>query len=275
LTAARRRPTTKRRNPYAMTESMDKPSVAAAKRVLVVDDEPGVRQMVAEYLARHGFVATTAGGGRELDAHFAQQRPDLVILDVTMPEEDGIAIARRLRAAHPTLPIIMLTALEEVVDRVVGLESGADDYITKPFDLRELRARIQAVMRRADGAARDGAEATPADDAVAFGDVVLDLKGRKLLHPDGREERLTAMEFDLLEAFARHPNQVLSRSRLLDLAHNREMEPFDRSIDIRITRLRRKIERDPAKPQVIKTERGVGYIFVTSTRRLTDGKGGH
>ena len=273
MTAARRRPTTKRRTSNPMTESMDKPSVAAARRVLVVDDEPGVRQMVAEYLARHGFVAATASGGRELDAHFAQQRPDLVILDVTMPEEDGVAIARRLRAEHPTLPIIMLTALEEVVDRVVGLESGADDYITKPFDLRELRARIQAVMRRAVNGKEPDAPAT--DDSVPFGDVVLDLKGRKLLHPDGREERLTAIEFDLLEAFARHPNQVLSRSRLLDLAHNREMEPFDRSIDIRITRLRRKIERDPAKPQVIKTERGVGYIFVTSTRRLTDGKGGH
>ncbi|MDY0873802.1 response regulator [Dongia rigui] len=254
---------------------MDKPSIAAAKRVLVVDDEPDLRQMVAEYLARHGFAVASAGGGRELDQHFASGQPDLVLLDVTMPEEDGFSIARRLRAAHPTLPIIMLTALDEVVDRVVGLESGADDYVTKPFDLRELRARIQAVMRRAGSASGGNGQAgTAGDESVAFGDVVLDLKGRRLLHPDGREDRLTAMEFDLLQAFARHPNQVLSRDRLLDLAHNREMEPFDRSIDIRITRLRRKIERDPAKPQIIKTERGVGYIFVTPGRRVSEGREG-
>lgn len=258
-----------------MIERMDKPSIAAAKRVLVVDDEPDLRQMVAEYLARHGFAVASADGGRELDRHFASGRPDLVLLDVTMPEEDGFSIARRLRAAHPSLPIIMLTALDEVVDRVVGLEAGADDYVTKPFDLRELRARIQAVMRRTGGAnGGDSPAVSASDDAVPFGDVVLDLKGRRLLHPDGREDRLTAMEFDLLQAFARHPNQVLSRDRLLDLAHNREMEPFDRSIDIRITRLRRKIERDPAKPQIIKTERGVGYIFVAPGRRPVDGRDG-
>jgi two-component system phosphate regulon response regulator OmpR len=258
-----------------MTDCMDKPSIAAAKRVLVVDDEPDLRQMVAEYLARHGFAVAGAAGGRELDQHFASERPDLVLLDVTMPEEDGFSIARRLRAAHPTLPIIMLTALDEVVDRVVGLESGADDYVTKPFDLRELRARIQAVMRRA-GSANGGNDraSSSRDESVSFGDVILDLKGRRLLHPDGREDRLTAMEFDLLQAFARHPNQVLSRDRLLDLAHNREMEPFDRSIDIRITRLRRKIERDPAKPQIIKTERGVGYIFVAPGRRAPEGRDG-
>jgi DNA-binding response OmpR family regulator len=261
---------------------MDKPSVAASNRVLVVDDEPGLRQMVAEYLGRHGFIVSTAESGADLDRQISAMVPDFVLLDVTMPEEDGFSIARRLRAAHPGLPIILLTALDEVVDRVVGLEAGADDYMTKPFDLRELRARIQAVTRRTrtngvaplttavsdPRAAAAGVGADPqAAELVSFGEVKLDVKARRLLRVDGSEEKLTAMEFDLLQAFARHPNQVLSRDRLLELAHNRNMEPFDRSIDIRITRLRRKIELDPSKPQVIKTERGVGYIFVPPPAR--------
>jgi two-component system phosphate regulon response regulator OmpR len=185
-----------------------------------------------------------------------------------MPGEDGLSIARRLRTANATLPIIMLTAMGEVIDRVVGLEIGTDDYIVKPFDLRELRARIGAVLRRspatpADAKTAGGQAPEEAARRVAFGAVMLDLEARKLIRPDGSEERLTAMEFDLLQAFAKNPNRVLSRDKLLDLAHQKEMEPFDRSIDIRIARLRRKIEDDPSKPQVIKTERGGGYIFVS------------
>jgi DNA-binding response OmpR family regulator len=144
---------------------MDKPSVAASNRVLVVDDEPGLRQMVAEYLGRHGFIVSTAESGADLDRQISEMVPDFVLLDVTMPEEDGFSIARRLRAAHPGLPIILLTALDEVVDRVVGLEAGADDYMTKPFDLRELRARIQAVTRRT----RTNGAALPTSAVSALG----------------------------------------------------------------------------------------------------------
>jgi DNA-binding response OmpR family regulator len=205
---------------------------------------------------------STAAGGSELDACLAGTMPDLLILDVTMPGEDGFAIARRIRA-HSDVPIMMLTAADQIVDRVVGLELGADDYITKPFDLRELRARIQAVLRRDARVSATPPHATPARHA-RFGDLCLDVDARKLSRDDGEAVELTAMEFDLLAAFAHNPNRVLSRERLLDLAHNRDTEPFDRSIDVRIARIRRKVERDPAKPQVIKTMRGAGYMFVPS-----------
>jgi len=230
----------------------------------VVDDEPELRAMVAEYLGRHGFVVRTAANATELDACLAAAMPDLLILDVNMPGEDGFSIARRMRA-HSDLPILMLTAADDVVDRVVGLELGADDYVTKPFDLRELRARIQAVLRRQP---RIPAPQLPQPQPgspgtlVPFGDLQLDLDARRLLRPDGAHLDLTAMEFDLLEAFARNPNRVMSRERLLDLAHHRDGDVFDRSIDVRVTRIRRKVERDPARPQLIKTMRGAGYMFV-------------
>jgi len=229
-------------------------------RLIVVDDEPELRAMVAEYLGRHGYVVSTAAGGGELDACLADGMPDLLILDVNMPGEDGFAIARRIRA-RSDVPIVMLTAADDVVDRVVGIELGADDYVTKPFDLRELRARIQAVLRRNVRAPEPASPAKPAN-AVRIGDLWLDVDARKLSDEHGEELELTAMEFDLLAAFAHNPNRVLSRERLLNLAHNRDTEPFDRSIDVRIARIRRKVERDPAKPQVIKTMRGAGYMFV-------------
>ncbi len=230
-------------------------------RLVIVDDEPELRAMVAEYLCRHGYDVRNAAGGDELDACLADGMPDLLILDVNMPGEDGFAIARRIRA-RGDVPIVMLTAADEVVDRVVGLELGADDYVTKPFDLRELRARIQAVLRR-NARTAEPPPATPAN-LVRFGDLWLDVDARKLSRESGEPLELTAMEFDLLAAFAHNPNRVLSRERLLDLAHNRDTEPFDRSIDVRIARIRRKVERDPAKPQVIKTMRGAGYMFVPS-----------
>jgi two-component system phosphate regulon response regulator OmpR len=241
---------------------MDQPGTQG-RRIVVVDDDDGVREMVAEYLGRHGYKVRAASGGSELDQLLAEDGADLVLLDVNMPGEDGLSIARRLRRAHADLSIVMLTAMGEVIDRVVGLEIGTDDYIVKPFDLRELRARIGAVLRRAPAPRTDAAkpDAEPGH-RIAFGAVLLDLEARMLVRADGSEEHLTAMEFDLLQAFAKNPNRVLSRDKLLDLAHHKEMEPFDRSIDIRIARLRRKIEVDPAKPQVIKTERGGGYIFV-------------
>jgi two-component system phosphate regulon response regulator OmpR len=187
-----------------------------------------------------------------------------LILDVNLPGEDGFAIARRVHAGS-AVPILMLTAADDTVDRVVGLELGADDYVTKPFDLRELRARIHAVLRRT-GQTRDPRQqqSEPTAERVRFGDLLLDLDAHRLLRPDGTELEITAMEFDLLAAFARNPNRVLSRDKLLDLAHNRDSEPFDRSIDVRITRIRRKVERDPEKPQLIKTMRGTGYMFVPS-----------
>jgi DNA-binding response OmpR family regulator len=236
-------------------------SVTVAPEILVVDDEPGLREMVGEYLAKHGFGVRVAEGGGEMAALLDKKAADLVILDVNMPGEDGLTLARRLRE-HSDVCIIMLTAAGETVDRVVGLEMGADDYIGKPFDLRELLARVRTVLRRRAHVTALASSAEAPTNRVRFGRWVLDLDAHKLIGPDGNELKLTSMEFDLLQAFARHPNKVLSRDQLLDLAHRRDWEPFDRSIDIRITRIRRKIESDPAKPQIIKTIRGTGYMYV-------------
>jgi two-component system phosphate regulon response regulator OmpR len=238
-------------------------------RLIVVDDEPDIRGMIAEYLGKHGFAVRTAADGGELDAHLSGEPADLLILDVNMPGEDGFTIARRIRATS-TLPILMLTAADDIVDRVVGLEIGADDYLTKPFDLRELRARIRALLRRAIPAAAVPAPptssvATKPDETkskISFGHLLLDLDAHRLIASDGTEMTLTATEFGLLEAFARHPNRVLSREQLLDLAHDPDSDVFDRSIDIRIARIRRKVEQDPSNPQTIKTVRGLGYMFV-------------
>jgi DNA-binding response OmpR family regulator len=239
-------------------------TVRGRQRLVIVDDEPELRAMVAEYLTRYGFAVVAAAGGAELDAIIAQEKPDLVILDVNMPGENGFAIARRLRANHD-VPFLMLTEAVDVVDRVVGLELGADDYVSKPFDLRELRARVDSILRRAGRARAAPAAATARSPAlVQFGGFSLDLEARRLSRANGEELELTAMEFDLLAAFARNPNRVLSRERLLDLAHKHDTEPFDRSIDVRIARLRQKIERDPSKPLLIKTMRGAGYMFVPS-----------
>lgn len=232
-------------------------------RVLVVDDDPEIRGMVADYLGRDGYDVWRCAGGAELDAAQAARPADLVVLDVAMPGEDGLSIARRLRAAGPT-PIIMLTALDDVLDRVVGLEVGADDYLTKPFDLRELRARVRAALRRAETAAdTSGAVADPRHQGglVCFGKVSLDLDGRHLVDSQGARLDLTATEFDLLAAFAQNPNRVLSRDRLLDTT-GFTVDPCDRAVDIRVTRVRKKVEVDPAKPQVIRTVRSVGYIYV-------------
>ena len=220
--------------------------------------------MVAEYLGNHGFAVRTAAGGAELDAHLAAEAADIVVLDVNMPGEDGFTIARRIRSTSD-MPILMLTAAGDIVDRVVGLELGADDYLTKPFDLRELRARLRTILRRRAAAAAPQASAAPppaGKQQISFGAVTLDVEMRTLRREDGSEVPLTAMEFDLLQAFAANPNRVLTRDRLLDLAHRGDSDPFDRSIDIRVTRIRKKIEADPANPVVIKTVRGAGYMFV-------------
>ncbi|HEY0647879.1 response regulator [Phenylobacterium sp.] len=226
--------------------------------IVVVDDEEMVRETVQEYLLRNGYAVSQAEGGAALRALMAERAVDLVILDVNMPGEDGISIARDLRQ-RGRLGIIMLTANADSVDRVVGLEVGADDYIPKPFEPRELLARVRAVLRRV---APGEVSAATMGGEVRIGRCVLNLESRSLYAADGSAVPITAMEFDLLEAFARNPNRVLSRDRLLDLAHHKDSDGFDRSIDTRITRLRKKVEVDPTTPQAIKTVRGAGYLFV-------------
>jgi len=234
--------------------------------VLIVDDDAEVRAMIAEYLAGHGYEIAEAGNGDQMRQALAQRVPDVVLLDLNLGGEDGLSLARYLREHHD-VGIIMVTAASDVVDRIVGLEVGADDYVSKPFDPRELRARLKSVLRRLGNAA-DRAAGTGGDSGGArtrVGRFVLDLDGRRLLDADGTEVVLTSMEFDLLRVFTEHPNQVLSRDRLLTLTRNREWEPFDRSIDIRIARLRRKIETHPDTPRLIKTVRNAGYMFLPAT----------
>ena len=230
--------------------------MATSARVLIVEDDREVRETVADYLGSHGYEVRQAADGNAMRRLIGGEVPDLVLLDVRLPGEDGLSLARWLRERHD-VAIIMVTAAGEVIDRVVGLEVGADDYIGKPFDLRELLARVKSVLRRA----APGAKAA-SSRRVAFGSCQLDLDRHQLIDASGAEVALTAMEFDLLRTFAEHPNRVLSRDQLLTLTRNREWEPFDRSIDIRIARLRRKIEDDPDNPRTIKTIRGSGYIFI-------------
>ncbi|WP_205478952.1 response regulator [Sphingomonas arenae] len=229
-----------------------------AAHIVVVDDEPDLREAVQEYLLDHGFAVSGADGGRSLRSLMSERAVDLVILDINMPEEDGLSIARYLRGLGP-IGIIMLTANRDTVDRVVGLEIGADDYLPKPFELRELLARVRAVLRRV---AKPHAPAATMAHEVRVGRCMLNLESRRLFDLEGGEVPITAMEFDLLRTFVEHPNRVLTRDQLLDLAHNMEMTPFDRSIDMRIGRLRRKVEPDPKLPRTLKTVRGAGYIFV-------------
>jgi len=245
----------------------------APATVLVVDDEPELRELLSEYLGRHGFAvqaAADAQAARQLLA--SQALPALAILDVNMPGENGLSLARWMRDAHPGLPFLMLTTAGETVDRIVGLELGADDYLAKPCELRELLARVRAVLRRsqlvptqAGAAAAVAAPAAAAPEEgrrVRFGERQLDLDQRKLFAADGSEIEITAAEYDLLLLFARHPNRPLNRDQIMEQAHNRGWDVFDRSIDLRVMRLRRKIERNPDKPELIKTVRNVGYVFV-------------
>ena len=228
-------------------------------RILVCDDELEVREMVREYLLKRGFKVSTAGNGNELRAVLSSGGIDLVILDINMPGEDGLSVLRSLRPENQ-IPVVMLTAAGEVVDRIIGLEMGADDYLGKPVDLRELEARIKAVLRRKVGI-NSTSEKSSSDDTAQFGDYVLHIEAAKLMADDDTEIQLTAMEFNLLKAFAANRGRVLNRDQILEQAHDRTWDPFDRSIDIRISRLRRKIEKNPEKPTVIKTVRGIGYLY--------------
>ena len=237
---------------------------SGAGRVLIVDDDRAVRDMLAEYLTTHGYEVAQADGGAAMRTELERSVPDVVLLDIGLPGEDGLSLARYLRERYD-LGIIMVTGAGEVVDRIVGLEMGADDYVAKPFDPRELRARLKSLLRRVQARSAPATPTAPAgapEARIPVGRRLLDLKSHQLFERDGTEVALTTMEFELLKVFAEHPNQVLSRDRLLTLTRNREWEPFDRSIDIRIARLRRKIEDDPENPRVIRTMRGAGYMFV-------------
>jgi len=231
-------------------------------RVLVVDDDASVRQMLTDYLSAHGYEVRQAASGAAMRAELERALPAVVLLDIGLPGEDGLTLARYLRERHD-VGIIMVTGAGDVVDRVAGLEVGADDYIAKPFDPRELRARLKSVLRRLEAKPE---RKTAAAAKLPVGRCFLDLKSRSLSDGKGREIPITAMEFELLKTLVEHPNQVLSRDQLLTLTRNREWEPFDRSIDIRITRLRRKVEEDPARPRVIKTVRGAGYMFIPGAK---------
>ncbi len=237
--------------------------VAHQPHIVVVDDEADLRATVEEFLTLRGFAVTCAEGGAALRRIVAERPADLVLLDLNMPGEDGLTLARYLRQ-ETKAAIIMLTSAGDVVDRVVGLELGADDYVAKPCDLRELLARVRSVLRRSAPSSDQALPApeSPRPERMRIGGFTLDLPSRRLFAGDGAQVPLTGMEFDLLKAFAMHPNRALNRDQILDLAHGRKWDPFDRSIDLRVTRLRRKIEIDPTAPRLIRTVRGVGYMFV-------------
>ncbi|KAF0099849.1 MAG: transcriptional regulatory protein OmpR [bacterium] len=224
-------------------------------QVLVVDDDAGIRDLLADYLAKQGMAVATARDGREMDERLVAFRPDLVVMDLMLPGEDGLALTRRLKSARD-VPVIMLSARGEDIDRIVGLEVGADDYLAKPFNPRELLARIRAVLRRGVAAKAEAG----GDETVRFGPFVLDLAAQSLSR-DGEEITLTQAEFSLLKLFVEHPNRALSRDQIMDWLKGFERDPFDRSIDVRVTRLRRKLEEDPANPAYIRTVWGQGYLF--------------
>jgi DNA-binding response OmpR family regulator len=235
--------------------------MSQSPHIIVVDDEAPAREMVGDYLKMHGFAVTLCDGGKSLRQKIEGGMPDLVVLDLNMPEEDGLSIVRDLKS-RSNVPVIMLTATASPIDRVVGLELGADDYLAKPCELRELMARIRSVLRRAGPAAKAAQETAAAKTAlVRFGTKWFDDEAQALKDDDGNEHPLTASEYGLLKVFAANPKRVLSRERLLELANARDAEAFDRAIDLRIMRIRRKIEPDPGRPTVIRTIRGGGYVF--------------
>jgi DNA-binding response OmpR family regulator len=223
-------------------------------RILVVDDDPALRELLCAYLTDTGFVVDLAGDGGEMRLAMQQAMPDAIVLDLMLPNEDGLVLTRELRTGS-AVPILMLSARGEEIDRVVGLELGADDYLAKPFSPRELLARLRALLRRAQGSAP---AAEP--EGLRFGPYRLDQAARRLLEGNA-DLGLSGAEYDLLKVFLERPNRVLSRDLLLDLLKGYERDPYDRTVDIRVARLRRKIEPDPANPVYVRTVRGAGYLF--------------
>ena len=231
--------------------------MTAKPHILIVDDDRGIRDLLRDYLTRNGYQATAAADGRAMRAALADQRIDLVILDLMLPGEDGLTLCRNLRT-ESALPVIMLTARGEETDRIVGLEMGADDYVAKPFSPRELLARIKAVLRRA-GAVPEGQGA--GTGRLRFANWVLDLGVRELTDAEGVVVPLSSGEYRLLAVLVTHPGRVLSRDLLLDLTRGRQAQPFDRSIDVQVGRLRKRLGDDGQEPSLIKTVRGEGYIL--------------
>ena len=230
-------------------------SVNENPQVLVVDDDAGIRDLLADYLAKQGMKVATARDGKEMDERLAGFDPDLIVMDLMMPGEDGLSLTRRVKAGRD-VPVIILSARGEDIDRIVGLEVGADDYLAKPFNPRELLARIRAVLRRGGAGPKvDGSE-----EVARFGPFVLDLAAQSLAR-EGQDIPLTQAEFTLLKLFVEHPGRALSRDQIMDWLKGYERDPFDRSIDVRVTRLRKKLEDDPANPVYIKTVWGQGYLF--------------
>lgn len=246
-----------------MTDPLADTADNGCPHVLVVDDEPELRSLLSTYLGRNGMDVSVAENAAQARAHVAQRVPAMVVLDVNMPGENGLSLARWLRETHPAMGILMLTSLADSVDRIVGLELGADDYVPKPFELRELLARVRALLRRSQRpvVAAPSAEHVATGQRVRFHGFVLEPQQRRLTDPAGVEVVLTAAEFDLLALLVRQPNRPLTRDQIMEHAHHRGWEVFDRSIDLRVMRLRRKIERNPNHPQIIKTVRNVGYVF--------------
>jgi two-component system, OmpR family, response regulator len=231
--------------------------------VLVVDDDAEIRRLLGEYLERNGFRVSLATDGKEMRRRLEQSRPDIVVLDLMLPGDSGLTLCRDLRAGS-SLPVIMLTARAEEVDRVVGLEMGADDYLAKPFSPRELLARIRSILRRTRGLPpmRDDTH------RVRFAGWILDFAARQLLAPDGVVVALSGREFRLLRAFVEHPNRVLDRNQLMDLTVGRDGTPVDRSIDVQVSRLRERLRDDAREPRIIKTVRSEGYVLAAAVERL-------
>ena len=236
--------------------------MAEQAHVLVVDDDAEVRQLLQDYLGAQGYRVQTCADSAALRQALQEALPDLVLLDIGLPGEDGLSLGRFLRERHD-LPVIMISGAGSPLDRIIGLEVGADDYLAKPFEPRELLARVRSVLRRYRRGPPEEAQ-PPEATLLSLGRFRLDLQRRQLRDEQGVEVELTAMEFDLLQAFAQRPNRPLTRDQLLNLTQHRDWNPYDRSIDIRIARLRRKLEDDPEKPQIIRTLRGVGYMLVSA-----------
>lgn len=234
--------------------------VERTPKILIVDDDPRLRDLLRRYLGENGFNVLVSENGEAMKRLWVREHFDVLILDLMMPGEDGLAILKRLRAEKDMTPVIMLTARGEGVDRILGLELGADDYLGKPFNPRELLARIHAVLRRRPRQDAPGAPSME-NEVVKFGDFELDL-GTRVLKKNGEIVPLTTGEFAVLKAFARHPRQPLSRDKLMEMARGREYEAFDRSLDVQVSRLRKLLEPDPSKPRYLQTVWGLGYVFI-------------
>lgn len=242
-------------------------SMSRTPNILIVDDDAGIRDLLGQFLQRHGFETLLARDGKQMWELYEQSTVDLIVLDVMLPGKDGVTLCKELRQKSH-IPIVMLTAISEDVDRIIGLEMGADDYLSKPFNPRELLARVKAILRRSSGSAAVAHKAKSSSRVFRFKGWSLNRVERRLYSPDQVEISLSTGEYNLLLAFLERPHQVLSRDHLLDLTRNRPAGPYDRSIDIQISRLRHKIEEDHKSPQIIKTVRGGGYVLSTEVEMV-------